>query len=193
MAQQEQDIFLCLGSNQGDRAGQLLRACELIGQEVGPITCRSSIYETEPWGMESVDPFLNQVIQVSSILLPVELLGVLQGIERELGRSRMPDAGCRIPDAGCRIPDAGCTSQISRPTSYVSRSIDIDILFYGDEIVEMPELTIPHPLIEERRFVLVPLAEIAPELVHQVLGKDMKQLLEHCVDSGKVSVWEVKT
>ena len=182
MVKRESAIFLSLGSNEGDRAGMLAKARMLISQHIGSILQKSSVHETEPWEMEGAEPFLNQVIQVKSVLQPVELLGVLQGIERELGR-------CRMPDAGYRIPDSSSTSHLSPLTSYLSRPIDIDILFYREEVLDTPELTIPHPLIAERRFVLVPLEEIARELVHPVLGKSMEELLEACGDSGDVRVY----
>ncbi|MFH1936466.1 MAG: 2-amino-4-hydroxy-6-hydroxymethyldihydropteridine diphosphokinase, partial [Bacteroidota bacterium] len=153
--------------------------------DVGPLIKQSSLYETEPWGMEGVNLFLNQVIQVKSTLQPVELLGVLQGIEEEAGRIR--DTRYGIRDTRYASDDPRLTSHLSPLTSYLPRSIDIDILFYGELVLDTPELTIPHPLLAERRFVLVPLAEIEADLVHPVLGKSMKELLACCRDSSDVS------
>lgn len=166
MGEKESKIFISLGSNEGDRVGILEKACELIEQEVGPILKRSSTYETGPWGMERAKPFLNLVIQVTSLHSPHKLLAILLEIERKMGRIR---------DTGSRI--------------YLPRSIDIDILFYGSEIVDSPELTIPHVYIPERRFVLVPLAEIAAGFIHPTLGISIGRLLQECGDTGVVSVF----
>ncbi|MBC8314179.1 MAG: 2-amino-4-hydroxy-6-hydroxymethyldihydropteridine diphosphokinase [Bacteroidetes bacterium] len=183
-------VFLSLGSNQGDQTELLKRARERIEIVVGRINKQSSIYETVPWGMENAPLFLNQVIQINTSLSPLELLSGLLGIEKELGRSRIPLLRYARNDNEVKpkFDDHNPTSHVSRSTSYLSRSIDIDILFYGEEILDMPELTIPHPLITERRFVLVPLAEIAGELCHPVSGTSITSLLASCNDSGKVRV-----
>ena len=165
-------VFLSLGSNLGDRAELLKRTRERIQDLVGRITKQSSIYETTPWEMEEAPQFLNQVLQVNTPLSPHELLEILHKIEEELGRIR---------DPGCEIRD-------TRSSSYDSRPIDIDILFYGNDVIETSDLKIPHPLIPERRFVLVPLTEIAGEFVHPELGKSMTSLLASCKDSGEVRI-----
>ena len=165
-------VFLSLGSNLGDRAELLKRARERIHDVVGRITNQSSIYETTPWEMEEAPQFLNQVLQVNTPFSPHELLEVLLKIEIKLGRIR---------DPGCEIRD-------TRSSSYLSRIIDIDILFYGNDVIETSDLKIPHPLIPERRFVLVPLTEIAGEFVHPDLGKSIKELLASCKDSGEIKI-----
>jgi len=120
----------------------------------------------EPWGFESNDLFWNQVLEISTNLSPEEVLVQTQQIELELGRIRKPD-------------------------QYDSRLIDIDILFYGDQIISLENLIVPHPRIQERKFALVPLCEIASELIHPVFQKSIRQLLEECAD--KLNVEKVKT
>ena len=154
-------VFLGLGTNLGDREALLNKALELITESVGPVSARSGIYETEPWGFESGNNFLNMVAQVHTDLNPVYLLKKLAQIENQLGRKR-----------GSR--------------KYVSRTIDIDILLYGDRVIDRSDLKIPHPLIHERRFVLVPLCDLAPELVHPVLNKTFAVLLKECRDESNV-------
>ena len=151
-------VFLLLGGNQGDRDGILKKARELISERVGAILAASQLYETTPWGFNDQTKFLNQALQVSTLLTPVELLGTLLDIERLLGRVR--------------------TS-----SGYQSRSIDIDILFYGNIMMNEEALIIPHPRIPERRFVLVPLAEIALGFIHPGLGIPIGELLNHCQDT----------
>jgi 2-amino-4-hydroxy-6-hydroxymethyldihydropteridine diphosphokinase len=143
-------VYLGLGSNMGDRKENLGRAIDYLSQRVRVVEV-SSMYDTEPVGNPEQPRFLNMVCQVKTMLKPKELLVLVKGIERKMGR--MP----------------------GNPNS--PRPIDIDILFYGDEVVKIPELVIPHPRLTQRAFALVPLAEIAPTLVHPVTGKNIKQLL----------------
>ena len=151
--------YLGLGSNLGDREDNLRRALSLLGQKVS-FTAISSVYETEPWGYASQPAFLNLVCAVETVLSPQGLLEVAQGVERDLGR----------------VP----------AFQYGPRTKDVDILLYGDEVMETPDLRIPHPRFPERAFVLVPLAEIAPGIIHPALGKSMAELLEAV--SGKEKV-----
>lgn len=135
-------VFLGLGTNLGDREGNLKAAVEQINKRVGEVTSLSAFYVTEPWGFESSYPFLNAVCRVDTVLTPHEVLAVTQDIERMIGRTKKSVNGC-----------------------YSDRPIDIDILIYDDCRLNTPELTIPHPLMHKRDFVMKPLGEIAPELV----------------------------
>ena len=173
MNRQEPDIFLCLGSNLGDRAVMLQRACDLIEKDAGSIIRCSSVYESEPWRMKEAEPFLNQVIRITSSLSPDKLLLVLKEVELKLGKVESPRSMIR---------------DIVSP-AYYSRSIDIDILFYGNKVIDFPELVIPHPYIADRRFVLVPMVEIAVNFMHPVLGKPIQRVLEECRDFRKVRVF----
>lgn len=154
-------IFLSLGSNLGDRGQNLKKGIGLLEQLAGRPVAISSIYETEPWGCDSDLDFYNQVIELFTSLRPLPLLETIHDIEKICGRDR------------------------SAPR-YAPRTLDIDILFYGDSVLKMPELVVPHPNLQERQFVLVPLTEIAPNLVHPLLNKSMEQLLHECGDDRKI-------
>ena len=156
-------VYLGLGSNMGNRQGNLDKTLDLLSQrlQVGQV---SSIYDTEPVGNINQARFLNLVCQVSTRLAPIELLALAKGIEMKLGR----------------VP-----GKANAP-----RPIDIDILFYGDQVMETPELVIPHPRLAERAFVLIPLAEIAPDLVHPVSGKSIRELLRGVTETQGVLRWE---
>jgi 2-amino-4-hydroxy-6-hydroxymethyldihydropteridine diphosphokinase len=154
------DAYLLTGGNIGNRLVSLQQACMKIEKQAGIVLQKSAVYETAAWGVTDQDLFLNQVLLVSTSLPPEELLHTLLHIEQELGRKRIVKMGPRI--------------------------IDIDILFYNNEIISTPVLTVPHPQIANRRFVLTPLNEIAPCFVHPVLQKTIAELLEICPDELEV-------
>jgi 2-amino-4-hydroxy-6-hydroxymethyldihydropteridine diphosphokinase len=143
--------YLLLGSNLGNRMKYIASAISEIEAKLGSIGRRSSLYQTASWGKHDQPDFLNQVIELKTSLEPKDLLSGILGIESDLGRKRIEKWG--------------------------SRTIDIDILIYDDQIVNEPELIIPHPYLAFRRFCLMPLCEIAPEFLHPVLKKNIQQLL----------------
>ena len=154
-------LYILLGGNLGNKQVIFSEARARLSQQVGTITNQSAIYETEPWGFQSNDIFWNQAIEISTAFSPNEVLQQTQQIERTLGRIR-------------------------KANQYDSRTIDIDILFFGDQVIQTENLVVPHPRIQERKFALVPLNEIAPELIHPVFEKGIRQLLEECTDPLKV-------
>jgi 2-amino-4-hydroxy-6-hydroxymethyldihydropteridine diphosphokinase len=154
-------VFLGIGTNLGNRELNLEQAIARIEEFIGPVLMTSSIYETEPWGFQAEDKFLNLVVKAETKLTPSGLLGRILMIESLMGRVRGPDR-------------------------YSSRLIDIDILVYEEMIIDQESLKIPHPLLQERRFVLVPLCEIASEMIHPVLKKSYAELLEICEDKNEV-------
>lgn len=147
-------LYLSLGSNIDDRREHLAAALSEIEKRIGHITGKSDIIETSPWGFESPNRFLNQAIGVDTALLPEQVLEQTQAIELELGRKEK-----------------------SKDGQYKDRIIDIDLLMYDDRIINSARLTLPHPLMAERFFVLMPLAQIAPDAVHPVLNKTISELL----------------
>ena len=155
------NVFLGIGTNLGDRQNNLEKAVAGIEEFIGQVLKTSSVFETEPWGFHTKDKFLNMVVKVETVLDPNELLENAQMIESLLGRVR-------------------------GKKRYSSRLIDIDILFYEDLHLDDEDLKIPHPLLHKRKFVLVPLCEIAPEIIHPVLKKTVVDLLELCEDKSDV-------
>ena len=149
-------VYLSLGSNSGDRVGYLQQAASLIGaaEDINIITS-SSFYETEPWRMDSENWFVNAVIQISTSLSPQDLLDVCKRIESQLGRKRYGNSD-----------------------KYSDRTIDIDILFYDNLVTCNDKLTIPHPAIHKRAFVLVPMLEIAQDFVHPLFKKTISDLYD---------------
>lgn len=130
-------VYLSLGSNLGDKEQNLMSAISEIARRIGDITAQSAFLETEPWGYDSKNTFLNAAVRVETELSPLDLLHTTQQIERDLGRTHKSQQGL-----------------------YHDRTIDIDILLYDDLHIQTPELTIPHPLMQQRDFVLIPLKEI---------------------------------
>jgi len=153
---------LLLGTNLGDRMNNLNKASEYIVQKAGTITKKSSIYETAPWGIKEQDNFLNCALLIETPLAATNLLDELLSIEKKLGRERTEKWGPRI--------------------------IDIDILYYNGDIINEPDLKIPHPFLQDRRFSLVALNEISPDWEHPILKKTVKQMLKDCEDDSWVGV-----
>lgn len=155
---------LLLGTNLGDREEILTSAREKIETQAGKIIKTSAIYSTAPWGIEDQPDFLNQTLLIETSFNPLQLLETLQPFEHEAGRIRKEKWGPRL--------------------------LDIDILYYDNEIIDLPSLKIPHLFMAQRRFTLVPLADISPDWVHPVLKKNVVQLLEECPDKGEVKLFE---
>ncbi len=154
---------LLLGGNKGDRLILLNAAVEAVSK-LGEVTLLSKIYETEAWGGVAKGPFLNQLIQIKTTYSPSELLTFTQQIETDLGRKRDEHWG--------------------------DRTMDIDVIYFGENVIDTPAIQIPHPFIVERKFVLAPLAEILPDFIHPIIGKTNRQMLIECKDESEVRVWE---
>ena len=145
--------YLGLGTNVGNKRGNLVTAAALLAERVGDVLALSGFYETEPWGFESENLFLNAALKLDTLCSPEELLDATQSIEREMGRT------------------------IKSEGVYHDRIIDIDILLYDNLIIQTSSLVLPHPLMHERFFVLEPLNEIAPDTVHPIMQKTIRELL----------------
>jgi 2-amino-4-hydroxy-6-hydroxymethyldihydropteridine diphosphokinase len=180
------EVFVLLGSNRGDRMEYLDRAFQMISEFAGIILKKSSVYETAPWGFDDPISFLNQVIEIETNLHPNELLEHLLTIETKLGRIRPFSAcGCSIQPPPERPAQMNPDNQDTE-FHYQGRTIDLDILFYGDKLVFTDDLMVPHPRLHERNFTLIPLNEIAPGMVHPLLKKSISSLLKECRDQTKV-------
>ena len=154
---------LILGSNLGNRLHQLDSAKEMLSEKAGKLTGVSKIYETQPWGFDDQPWFLNQVVSLQSELEPLQLLPILKTIEKELGRQP--------------------------GEKWHARHIDMDILLCGSMVLQTSNLTIPHPHLQERNFVLIPLMDLVPDFIHPVLGKTIEELYLESRDTGEVYIF----
>ena len=158
--------YLCLGGNIGDRNFYFTQAIQLICEQVGNIVSKSSLYETEAWGADNQQAYLNCCVQINTKLSSSELIHKLLDIEQQLGRIRNPS------------------------NQYQARTIDIDILFFNNDIIQTDLLIVPHPRMHLRKFVLVPLNEIASNFLHSTLNKTIFNLLKSCSDTSHVTLYK---
>jgi 2-amino-4-hydroxy-6-hydroxymethyldihydropteridine diphosphokinase len=161
-----QKVFLGTGGNLGNKPENFKSVHKLIKNELGSIAIYSSIYATPPWGFPAKESFWNQVLQIVTTHSPEALLEKIHRIEDQFGRKR-------------------------NKNKYASREMDIDILYYDDIFLETDKLIIPHPLLHQRKFVLVPLAEIAPDLKHPLFRLTSLQMLENCKDESVIKMVEI--
>lgn len=154
--------FISLGGNLGNTREIFEQTYPLIEKKIGPILQKSSLYQTAAWGMTDQADFLNQVIEIETAENPAEILTNLLAIELYFGRIR--------------------------DVRWGPRSLDLDLLLFGNEQVNSPQLTLPHPRIQDRKFILIPLVEIAPNTLHPILGKSVKELLAHTTDTSTVTL-----
>ncbi len=155
------DVYLLIGGNLGDRKAYLKEAVRLISLHLGTICLTSSLYETAPWGKTDQPAYLNQVIKAKVSMPPAALMQKILDIEKQMGRVRKEKNS--------------------------ERTIDIDILYYGNDIIDQEDLVIPHPRIAERRFVLTPLAECCPEFTDPSTGRTIEDMLNTCSDGLAVT------
>ena len=160
------NYILLLGSNIGDKRYYLSKSIELISKNIGYVDLMSKIYKTEPWGFESDNYFLNMAISVKSKLTPNIFLEKVLSIEKKLGRER------------------------KNKTGYLSRTIDIDIIFIDNLVLKTKNLEVPHPRMNERKFVLKPLSDIIPNFIHPIKNNDIKKILLDCEDNLKIAIFE---
>jgi len=158
-------VYLLTGSNLGNRLQQLQKAETELATYAGTILQTSSIFETEAWGKEGLPSHLNQAIHLSTHLSPTDLLKVIHSIEENLGRVRQEKWGVRM--------------------------IDIDIIYFNNQIIDFPHLQIPHPLVQERNFALAPLSQLAPDFVHPVFNKTNLQLLQQSTDHLTTNIFDI--
>lgn len=158
-------VYLCLGGNIGDRKASLSSAISLIEKNTGVVVQQSNIYETEAWGVTNQSAYLNQCICIHTEQSEDTLIKELLNIEKELGRVR------------------------DVFHSYEPRTVDIDILFYNNSVLNSSQLIIPHPRMHLRKFVLMPLMEIAPDFIHPVFNLSVKEMLKQCVDDSDVKLY----
>jgi 2-amino-4-hydroxy-6-hydroxymethyldihydropteridine diphosphokinase len=159
-------VFLLIGGNMGDRLQNLHQAIALLSAACGPVIQQSAVYETAAWGKTDQAAFLNQALLLNTSLSAQELITAVLLVEERMGRHRAEKFGPRV--------------------------IDIDIMFYNEAVINEPHLTIPHPQMQNRRFALVPLNELAPKMVHPVLNKTLEELLLECKDELPVILYEMK-
>jgi 2-amino-4-hydroxy-6-hydroxymethyldihydropteridine diphosphokinase len=159
----EKRVYISLGSNVGDRAATLQRAIVAMNANGIRVVRRSALYLTEPVEAPPQAWFLNAVVEAETRWMPLQLLKTLAAIERDFGRQRVVPRG--------------------------PRTLDLDLLLFGTSVIDTPELQVPHPRLAERRFVLVPLAELAPALRHPTLGRSISELLAATQDRSEVRLW----
>lgn len=155
-------VYLCLGGNIGDTLNYLQNAVAMIGRRIGSVVSQSAVYQSEPWGFNAEQMFLNQVVVAETELEPHAVLEHCLQIESEFGRTRSGNG-------------------------YEPRTIDIDIIFFGHQIISQPDLQVPHPLMHRRNFVLQPMCDVAADFVHPVIGKTVRQLFAECDDKSAVT------
>lgn len=160
-------LVLIIGGNLGDRLRLIKKAKKLLEERIGKVLTTSSIFETEAWGGSSQGDYLNQVLVFQTAMDPLQVLECIQEIENHLERKREVKWG--------------------------NRTMDIDILYFGERIIISKKLTLPHPYLEKRKFVLEPLSQILPDFIHPSLGKSHLELLKICQDNSKVNLYDKKS